>query len=59
MKTPSEKIVLMTPKLLKTIKKALPQIRSKYVARELMSISVLVAQELKQIKGLKDLKETN
>jgi hypothetical protein len=56
MKTPAEKIVLMTPKLLKTIKKALPQIRSPYVARELMAISIQIAKELKQIKELKDTK---
>lgn len=54
-KTPQEKVVLMQPKLLKTIKKALPQIRSPYVAKELMQIAVMIANELKQIKGL----ETN
>ena len=50
MKTPQEKIVLMTPKMLKIIKKALPQIRSPYVAKELMAIAVKMAEELKHIK---------
>jgi hypothetical protein len=55
-KTPSEKIVLMTPKLLKIIKKSLPQIRSPYVAKELMSISIKIANELKQIRDIEGTK---
>jgi len=50
MKTPQEKIVLLTPKLLKVIKKALPQIRSRYVAIELKDIAVKLAIEIKQIE---------
>jgi hypothetical protein len=50
-KTPEEKVVLMMPKLLKTIKKTMPEIRNKYVAKELMSIAVQLANELKQIKN--------
>jgi len=50
-KTPEEKIVFLTPKLLKKIKKALPQIRSPYVRRELLSIAIQVADQLKLVKG--------
>jgi len=54
--TPQEKILFLTPKLLKAIKKALPQIRSKYVAKELMEVTVQIANELKQVKGDKKTK---
>jgi len=50
MKTPEEKILLMMPKLLKTIKKTLPQVRSRYAAMELKNIAVMIATELKQTK---------
>jgi hypothetical protein len=49
MKTPQEKIVAMTPKLLKTIKKVLPEIRNRYDAMALKDIAVKLAIELKQI----------
>ena len=49
--SPEQKIVAMTPKLLKTIKKILPQIRSKYAARELINIAVQISNELKLIKS--------
>ena len=50
--TPEQRIAFLTPKLLKAIKKALPQIRSKYVAKELMHAVVPIMKELKSIKGL-------
>jgi hypothetical protein len=50
-KTPEERIVLMQPKLLKTIKKVLPQIRSPYAAKELMQVAIMISKELKQIKN--------
>jgi len=56
MKSPEEKIVLMTPALLKAIKKALPQIRSPYVAKDLMRIALKVAKEIKLVKGLEKTK---
>ena len=50
MKSPEEKILLMQPKLLKTIKKVLPMIRSPHAAKELQAIAIMVATELKQTK---------
>ena len=54
--TPEKKIVAMTPKLLKKIKKALPQIRSPHVAKELYSVAIEIANELKLIKNLEKTK---
>lgn len=45
-----DKIIMMMPLMLKAIKKALPQIRSPYTAKELMNITVKIANELKLIK---------
>ena len=56
MKSPEEKIVLLQPNLLKIIKKTLPQIRSRYVAKELKDIAIKISIELKQIKGLEETK---
>ena len=53
MLTPEEKIIFLQPKLLKIIKKTLPQIRSKYVAKELMDIALKIANEIKSVKSLK------
>jgi len=55
-KSSEEKIILMQPKLLKIIKKSLPQIRSKYVARELTEIAIMIANELKLVKGMEKTK---
>jgi len=50
MKTPEERIILRLPKLIKVIKKTLPNIRNKYVAKELEYNTLQILNELKLIK---------
>jgi len=56
MKTPQEKIILKLPMLFKTVKKILPQIRNKYLAKELEYIILQILQEYKLIKNEGSLK---
>jgi hypothetical protein len=52
-------LIAKTQSLLKTIKKVLPQVRNKPLAKELMFKALQVIEELKNTKENKDKKDEN
>ena len=51
MKTPEERVILRLPQLFKVIKKTLPTIRNKYIAKELEYNTLKLLEDYKLIKN--------